>query len=80
MWTPCQGRIKKNRCLVRNGERSVALPVFSRRGDVQEMGGGDRQGAGKERVRGRAEQREDGSRERRYPNHDRCLVWVKCYQ
>ena len=46
------------------------------RGDVQEMGGGDRQGAGEERVRGRAEQREDESRERRCPNHDRCRVWV----
>ena len=46
------------------------------RGDVQEMGGGDRQGAGEERVRDRAEQREDGSRERRCPNHDRRRVWV----
>ena len=46
------------------------------RGDVQEMGGGDRQGAGEERVRGRAEQREDGSRERRCPNHDRRRVRV----
>lgn len=46
------------------------------RGYVQEMGDGDRQGAGEERVRGRAEQREDGSRERRCQNHDRCRVWV----
>ena len=34
-------------------------------------GPGNRQGAGEKRIRGRAERREDRSRKRRCPNHDR---------
>ena len=39
-------------------------------------GPGNRQGAGEKRIRGRAERREDRSRERRRPNHSRCRVRV----
>ena len=41
---------------------------------------GKSQGAREERIRGRAEQREDRSRERRRPNHDRRGVRVSKFR
>ena len=32
MWTPCQGHIKKNQDLLRNGNPKRGVSVFSRRG------------------------------------------------